>query len=100
MLSVAIVKQLDGFRLDAKWNTDARVVALVGPSGSGKTLTLQCIAGLMTPDNGEITCAGATLFNDRGVNLPPQARRIGYVFQGYALFPHMTVRENIAYGQK
>src|SRR3954464_11606904 len=101
MLSVAIVKQLDGFRLDAKWNTDARVVALVGPSGSGKTLTLQCIAGLVTPDEGEITCAGTVLFDSaRRRNVRPQARRIGYVFQGYALFPHMTVLQNVAYGQK
>src|SRR3954470_6169362 len=101
MLTVAIRKQLEDFTLDAKWSTDARIVALVGPSGAGKTLTLQCIAGLSAPDEGEISCAGATLFNSRAhTNLRPQARRIGYVFQGYALFPHMTVAENIKYGRR
>src|SRR5215216_3013764 len=101
MLRVAIRKRLDGFTLDAHWATDARIVALVGPSGAGKTLTLQCIAGLAAPDEGEISCEGVTLFDSsRRTNLRPQARRIGYVFQGYALFPHMTVRENIAYGEK
>jgi ABC-type Fe3+/spermidine/putrescine transport system ATPase subunit len=65
-----------------------------GPSGAGKTLTLQCIAGLETPDDGDITCAGVTLFDSPPhTNLRPQARRIGYVFQGYALFPHMTCGE-------
>jgi molybdate transport system ATP-binding protein len=100
MLTVAIRKRLEGFTLDAKWNTEASIVALVGPSGSGKTLTLQCIAGLVTPDEGEIGLADVALFDSRqGFNLPPQARRIGYVFQGYALFPHMTVLQNIAYGR-
>src|SRR5436190_22148797 len=101
MLSVAIRKRLEDFTLDATWSTDARIVALVGPSGAGKTLTLQCIAGLSAPDEGAISCAGTTLFDSRAhTNLRPQARRIGYVFQGYALFPHMTVAENIAYGAK
>jgi molybdate transport system ATP-binding protein len=101
VLSVAARTQLHGFTLDVKWATEAPIVALVGPSGAGKTLTLQCIAGLVTPDEGEIISAGATLFDStRRTNLRPQARRIGYVFQGYALFPHMTVAENIAYGTK
>ena len=99
MLSVTTRKQFGDFTLDADWTSDQPIVALVGPSGSGKTLTLQCIAGLITPDSGRIVSAGRTLFDSAGrVNLPPQQRRIGYVFQGYALFPHMTVARNIAYG--
>ena len=99
MLSVTTRKQFGDFILDADWTSDQPIVALVGPSGSGKTLTLQCIAGLITPDSGRIVSAGRTLFDSGGrVNLPPQQRRIGYVFQGYALFPHMTVARNIAYG--
>ena len=99
MLSVSARKQLGDFTLDASWKTDQSIVALVGPSGSGKTLTLQCIAGLMAPDSGRIEAAGRVLFDRNGrTNLRPQHRRIGYVFQGYALFPHMTVAQNVAYG--
>jgi molybdate transport system ATP-binding protein len=88
-----------GTSLDARWASEAPIVALVGPSGSGKTLTLQCIAGLIMPDEGRIVCAGRVLADSaERVHLPPQARRIGYVFQGYALFPHMTVLQNVAYG--
>ncbi len=72
---------------------------LFGPSGAGKTLTLQCLSGLVRPDRGRITVNGRALFDHAaGLNLPPQARRLGYVFQGYALFPHLTVAENIAFG--
>jgi molybdate transport system ATP-binding protein len=99
MLSVTARKQFGDFTLDAAWSSDQPIVALVGPSGSGKTLTLQCIAGLIAPDSGRIISAGRTLFDDRArINLRPQQRRIGYVFQGYALFPHMTVEENVSYG--
>jgi len=99
MLSVTTRKQFGDFVLDAAWTSDQPIVALVGPSGSGKTLTLQCIAGLVAPDSGRIVSAGRALFDSaEGVNLPPQQRRVGYVFQGYALFPHMTVAQNIAYG--
>jgi molybdate transport system ATP-binding protein len=99
MLRVNIHKRFEGFTLAATWATDARIIALVGPSGAGKTLTLQCISGLVTPDAGAIVCAGATLFDKAaGVSLRPQARRVGYVFQGYALFPHMTVLQNVSYG--
>jgi molybdate transport system ATP-binding protein len=101
MLSVTVRKHLGGFVLDAAWTSRQPIVALVGPSGSGKTLTLQCIAGLVTPDAGRIVCAGRELFDSQHrVDVRPQERRIGYVFQGYALFPHMTVRQNIEYGRK
>jgi molybdate transport system ATP-binding protein len=99
MLSVAVRKRLGDFTLDARWATDRPVVALVGPSGSGKTLTLQCIAGLIAPDEGRIVSGDRVLFDSAGrTGIPPQRRRVGYVFQGYALFPHMTVLQNVAYG--
>ncbi|MCM3879098.1 MAG: ATP-binding cassette domain-containing protein [Vicinamibacterales bacterium] len=101
MLSVALRKRLGSFSLDAQWTSRQPIVALVGPSGSGKTLTLQCIAGLVTPDDGRIVCADRELFDSqKRIDVRPQQRKIGYVFQGYALFPHMTVRENIEYGRK
>ena len=100
MLSVTAHKTFEDFTLAAAWTSEQPIVALVGPSGSGKTLTLQCIAGLVAPDSGRIVSAGRALFDSsEGVNLRPQERRVGYVFQGYALFPHMTVAQNIAYGQ-
>jgi len=99
MLSVTVFKSFDDFTLDVAWTSDQPIVALVGPSGSGKTLTLASIAGLVAPDMGSITLGGRVLFDHaHGVNLRPQERRIGYVFQGYALFPHMTVAENVSYG--
>jgi molybdate transport system ATP-binding protein len=99
MLSVATRKRFGDFTLDAAWTSDQPIVALVGPSGSGKTLTLQCIAGLIAPDEGRIVSAGRVLFDKaERINLRPKERRVGYVFQGYALFPHMTVLENIAFG--
>jgi len=101
MLTVSLKKQLGDFALDVQWRSDAPIVALVGPSGAGKTLTLQCMAGLIVPDEGRFVCADRVLDDTAaGIHLPPQARRIGYVFQGYALFPHMTVWQNITYGQK
>ena len=99
MLSVRIRKSLPGFALDVSWEAPEEVVALVGPSGSGKTLTLHCLAGLVRPDEGRIRFDDDVLFDAAtGVDRPPRGRRLGYVFQGYALFPHLTVRANIAYG--
>ena len=99
MFSLDLHKRFGDFTLDAAWTSRHPIVALVGPSGSGKTLSLQCIAGLVMPDTGRIASGERVLF-DSGTrtNLPPQRRHIGYVFQGYALFPHMTVAQNIAYG--
>jgi len=98
-LEVRLVKRLPGFTLDAQWSADGGVAALFGPSGAGKTLTLSCMAGLLRPDAGRIVVDGRVLFDAAaGVDVPPQARRVGYVFQGYALFPHRTVAENVGFG--
>ncbi|MBM2826945.1 MAG: molybdenum transporter ATP-binding protein, partial [Dehalococcoidia bacterium] len=75
------------------------MIALFGPSGAGKTLTLNCISGLVKPDSGRIDINGATVFDSaQGVNLPPQRRRVGFVFQNYALLPHLSVGDNVAFG--
>jgi molybdate transport system ATP-binding protein len=101
VLSVALTKRLPGFALDVEWAASEAVVALVGPSGSGKTLTLHCLAGLVRPDAGRVALNDLVLFDARaGVDRPPRTRRLGYVFQGYALFPHLTVEDNIAFGLK
>ncbi|HTS89220.1 MAG TPA: ABC transporter ATP-binding protein [Gemmatimonadales bacterium] len=99
MLSVELLKEFAGFTLDAEWEAENGVVALFGPSGAGKTLTLQCLAGLSQPDGGRIVVNGRTIYHStRGINHSTRDRRLGVVFQGYALFPHLTVEENIAYG--
>ena len=86
------------FSLDVQFEAGAGVTVLFGPSGSGKTLTLDCVAGFERPDDGRIMLNDAILFDGPArVFLPPQARRCGYVFQNYALFPHMTMRENLEF---
>jgi molybdate transport system ATP-binding protein len=87
------------FDLDVAFATDAPVVALYGPSGAGKSLTLQAMAGLLRARGGHVRIGGRTLYDRAaGVDLPPERRDIGYLFQHYALFPHLTVRDNIAFG--
>ena len=98
-LQVDIHKQLGDFELHASFETDGGVTGLLGASGCGKSMTLKCIAGIEKPDRGRIVLDGVTLFDsERRVNLPPQARRVGYLFQNYALFPNMSVRANILCG--
>jgi molybdate transport system ATP-binding protein len=98
-LEVSLVKRLPGFTLDVGWTAGHGVAVLFGPSGAGKTLTLHCLAGLTRPDAGRIVVDGRVLFDaEAGVHLPPQRRRVGYVFQGYALFPHLTVADNVGFG--
>ncbi|KQV60707.1 ABC transporter ATP-binding protein [Pelomonas sp. Root1217] len=87
------------FDLDIAFATDAPFVALYGPSGAGKSLTLQAMAGLLPVQAGRVLLNGRTLLDTAaGINLPPEARGVGYLFQHYALFPHLNVRDNIAFG--
>lgn len=98
-LIVEIKKRLGEFLLDVSLETQGGVSGLLGASGSGKSMTLMCIAGIVKPDSGTIVLNGRVLFDsERRVNLTPQKRRVGYLFQNYALFPHMTVRQNILCG--
>lgn len=99
-LHVDIEKKLPGFHLHVCFQTQDEAMALLGPSGSGKSMTLKCIAGLQTPDSGQIILNGRTLFDsEKKINLPPQKRRVGYLFQNYALFPHMTALQNVSAGR-
>ncbi|MDO4572420.1 MAG: ATP-binding cassette domain-containing protein [Clostridia bacterium] len=99
MLSVDIRKRFAGFTLDVRFEAEDGVTALLGASGCGKSVTLRCIAGVLRPDEGTIYRDGEALFDRaRGVDLPPQKRRVGLLFQNYALFPNMTLRRNIEAG--
>jgi len=96
-LSVDIQKQLGKFQLQVRFEAGEERLALLGASGCGKSVTLRCIAGIMTPDEGKIVLDGVPLFDSAArINLSPQRRHVGYLFQQYALFPNMTVRQNIA----
>lgn len=96
-LSVAIRKRLGNFSLDVQFEAGDAPLALFGASGCGKSVTLKCIAGILRPDEGRIVLDGRVLFDSAaGIDLPPQQRHVGYLFQQYALFPNMTVRQNIA----
>ncbi|MFP4220036.1 MAG: sulfate/molybdate ABC transporter ATP-binding protein [Phormidium sp.] len=100
-LTVHIQKKLPNYYLDVAFGVDDEPLGLLGSSGSGKSLTLRCIAGIDTPDSGTIILNDRVLYESRrGVNLPSRDRRVGVVFQNYALFPHLTVGQNIAYGLK
>jgi molybdate transport system ATP-binding protein len=98
-LEVSLSLAVPGFDLDVSWSAGSGVAVLFGPSGAGKTLTLQCLAGLITPTAGRIVVDDHVFFDSAaGINLPAQARRVGYVFQGYALFPHLSVADNLGFG--
>lgn len=100
-LKVEIKKKFKGFYLDVSFETNNDYLGFLGASGSGKSMTLKCIAGVETPDEGSIVLNGRVLFDSvKGINLKPQERNIGFLFQNYALFPNMTVKENIAAGLK
>jgi len=99
MLEINIKKKYPDFELQVDLRLPLGNIALFGPSGSGKSLTLNCLAGLVRPDSGRILVGEWTLFNrEKGIDLRPQERRLGYVFQNYALFPFLTARDNILYG--
>ena len=98
-IAVNIKKNLGSFRLDVAFSQESGVLALLGGSGCGKSMTLRCIAGIETPDSGKIVLNGVTVYDsERKINLPPQQRQVGLLFQNYALFPNMTVEENILCG--
>ena len=87
------------FQLNARFCAEGQRVVVVGPSGAGKSQLLKAIAGLMRPDSGHVRLDGDALFDAQArVNLPPQERNVAYLFQDYALFPHLSVRQNIAFG--
>lgn len=89
------------FELEAAFSSQDDLTVIFGASGSGKSLTVQAIAGLVTPEQGRIVVGGKILFDSHlGINLPARKRGVGYLFQDYALFPHLTVRENIGYPLK
>lgn len=98
---VDIEKKLGAFHLNVKFEAGNEVLALLGASGCGKSLTLKCIAGIEKPDKGKIILDGVTLFDsEKNINLPPQKRHVGLMFQNYALFPNMTVLQNICVAAK
>lgn len=96
-----IKKNLDHFTVDMEYEFDEGVLVIQGESGAGKTTILNCISGLTAPDGGRISIEGRVVFDsDGGIDLPARTRKIGYLFQNYALFPNMTVHQNIIYGIK
>ena len=98
-LCVDIKKKLGDFCLDVSFQAENVIMALLGASGCGKSMTLKCIAGIETPDSGRITLDGRVLFDsEKHINLAPQKRKVGYLFQQFALFPNMTVEQNIMTG--
>ena len=98
-LIVDIEKRLGDFHLRAAFEAGDERLALLGASGCGKSVTLRCIAGILRPDRGHIELDGRVLFDSaRRVDLPPQRREVGYLFQQYALFPNMTARQNVLAG--
>ena len=111
-LSFKILKQLDHFKLDVEYAMGDEFLVIEGPSGAGKTTIFNCISGILTPDSGTITLGECTMFSREisnfsantasklETNIPVEKRHIGYLFQNYALFPHMTVGENVLYGLK
>ena len=100
-LEVNIEKKLDGFTLRAAFTAGNTSTALLGASGCGKSMTLRCIAGILKPDRGRIVLDGRVLFDSaQHIDLPPQQRGVGLLFQNYALFPNMTVEQNIRCGLK
>lgn len=99
MLEVQIYKKLAEFDLDVSFQVDDNILGLMGASGSGKSMTLKCIAGIETPDQGRIVLNNRVLFDsEKKINVPIQKRNVGYMFQSYALFPNMNVYENISVG--
>lgn len=95
-LQAKIRKKFSGFELDVEFETDGGCMGILGASGCGKSMTLKCLAGIERPDSGRIVLNGKVLFDsEKGIHLPAKKRHVGYLFQNYALFPTMTVEENL-----
>ena len=100
-VSFRLLKKLNCFTLDVDFAMGSELLVIEGASGAGKTTILNCLAGIAAPDEGKITVDDRVLFSHTDkVNIPAEKRNIGYLFQNYALFPHMTVRQNVLYGLK
>lgn len=98
-IDIDIRKALPGFLLDVTLQTSAGRMGLLGASGAGKSMLLRCVSGLVRPDHGKIIIGGKTLFDSQQrINLQPRERKVGFLFQNYALFPHMTIQQNITFG--
>ena len=101
MIEINISRTLGRFHLNMEVKSDSRRIGILGASGCGKSMPLGCIAGIESPDRGRIVLEGRTLYDrDQKINVKPQKRKIGYLFQNYALFPTMSVRKNIMAGLK
>ena len=102
MLHIRVARRQGRFQVDADFKAvNTGITALFGPSGAGKTSVIDMVAGLIRPDRGRIVVQDRVLFDsDRGIDLPPEKRSIGYIFQDGRLFPHLTVRGNLTYGMK
>jgi len=99
MIKAEICKAFSGISIDVEFSLEKGILVLFGPSGSGKTTILNCISGLQKPDSGHISLGGKLFFSSAdSIDIPARKRKIGYVFQEYALFPHMTVKQNVLYG--
>lgn len=99
MIKAKFRKKLPSFELTIDVTLNNGILVLVGPSGAGKTTLLQCIAGLQKPSQGVIQIGDRLIFSsEQGINMPTRERHIGYLFQDYALFPHMSVEKNVTYG--
>ncbi|NMM64840.1 ATP-binding cassette domain-containing protein [Clostridium sp. P21] len=99
MLNVKIFKKMYCFDLDVNFSINKEVLVIQGHSGSGKTTILDCISGLKAPETGEISIGNKTIFSsEKNINMRIKDRNVGYVFQNYALFPHMTIEKNILFG--
>jgi len=99
MMKAEICKAFSGISIEVEFSLEKGILVLFGPSGSGKTTILNCISGLQKPDSGHISLGEKLFFSSAdSIDIPARKRKIGYVFQEYALFPHMTVKENVLYG--
>jgi molybdate transport system ATP-binding protein len=99
MLKVNIHKSLPGISIEVNFTVTEGILVIFGPSGAGKSTILNCISGLQLPDTGSILLNGEVFYSStEGITIPARNRHIGYVFQDYALFPHMTVKDNVMYG--